>query len=128
MRLLLDTSAFIWFITGDSRVPTRVRDAIMQDGTETYLSAVSVWEMSVKHRLGKLALPTPIAVFARTERQLQGFLHLPLAEEDSEHLAKLPDHHRDPFDRMLICQCLQHGLRLVSSDAAITQYPVPVLW
>lgn len=128
MKLLLDTSTFLWYISGDSRVPDKVREAIAIDGTETYLSSVSVWEMSVKHGLGKLSLPAPAAVYAREQRQRQGFVALPLHEDDVEHLAKLPDHHRDPFDRMLICQTLQHGLKLVTNDSAILRYPVPVFW
>lgn len=128
MRLLLDTSAFLWYISGDSRVPDRVREAIAADDTETYLSSVSVWEMSVKHSLGKLSVPAPVAVYAREQRQRQGFIALPLHEDDVEHLAKLPDHHRDPFDRILICQTLQYGLRLVTNDSAIIRYPVPVFW
>jgi PIN domain nuclease of toxin-antitoxin system len=128
MRLLLDTSAFLWYIAGDPRISDRAREVIATDGTEIYLSSVSVWEISVKHSLGKLALPEPVAVYVREQRQRQGFIALPLGEEDIEHLAKLPDHHRDPFDRMLICQSLQHGLRLVTGDAAILRYPVPVLW
>ncbi len=128
MRLLLDTSAFLWYIAGDPRISTPVREAMVTDGTDIYLSSVSVWEMSVKHSLGRLALPAPVAVYVREQRQRQGFLALPLGEDDVEHLGKLPDHHRDPFDRMLICQALQHGLRLVTSDATIHLYPVPVLW
>jgi PIN domain nuclease of toxin-antitoxin system len=128
MRLLLDTSAFLWYISGDSPVPVRVREAIAKDGTETYLSSVSIWELSVKLGLGKLLLPAPVAVYAREQRERQGFLALPLCEDDIEHLAKLPDHHRDPFDRMLICQSLQNGLRLVSNDSAIIRYPVPIFW
>lgn len=128
MRLLLDTSVFLWYIAGDSRVPDKVKEAIAMDGTQTYLSSVSVWEMSVKHGLGKLSLPGPVAVYAREQRQRQGFLALPLCEDDVEHLAKLPDHHRDPFDRMLICQTLQYGLRLVTNDSAILRYPVPIYW
>ena len=128
MRLLLDTSAFLWFIAGDARFSETARLRILSDESEVFLSSVSVWEVAVKHSLGKLALPSPAATYVCRQRDIQGFRALPLSETDVEHLAKLPHHHRDPFDRMLICQCLEHGLRFVTSDPLIAAYPVPVLW
>lgn len=90
------------------------------------LSVVSVWEISVKHSLGKLALPTPLDRFISTQRELHGISVLPLDERAVFHLHKLPSLHRDPFDRMLICQAIEHGLVLVTVDEAVRRYPVSV--
>lgn len=128
MKLLLDTSAFLWFISGDARLSALARQGIEANSSEVFLSSVSVWEIVVKHGLGKLPLPSPAARFVRQERERQGFQPLSLDEQDIEHLDKLPPHHRDPFDRMLICQSLEKGMRLVSSDPLIALYPVPILW
>jgi len=128
MRLLLDTSAFLWFIQGDARLSLNARLSIEGPENEVFLSSVSIWEIAVKQGLGKLSLPSPAAQFISREREAQGFLPLPLDESDCVHLEKLPHYHRDPFDRMLICQSLEHGLRLVTSDPWISAYPVPLLW
>lgn len=128
MRLLLDTSAFLWFIAGDSQFSETARLQILRDESQVFLSSVSVWEIAVKHGLRKLTLPSPVVDYVRLQRERQGFHRLPLQEADVNHLAKLPSHHRDPFDRMLICQCIEHGLRLVTSDPLIAAYPVPLCW
>lgn len=128
MKLLLDTSAFLWFISGDARLSARARQSIEADSSEVFLSSVSIWEITVKCGLGKLPLPAPAARFVCQERERQGFHPLSLDEQDVQHLEKLPSHHRDPFDRMLICQCIEKGLRLVTSDPLITRYPIPTLW
>jgi len=128
VKLLLDTSAFLWFIAGDSQFSETARRQILLSGSEVFLSSVSIWEIAVKHALGKLALPSPVVEYVRLQRERQGFQSLPLQESDVSHLSKLPSHHRDPFDRMLICQCIEHGLRLVTSDPLIAAYPVPLCW
>ena len=128
MRLLLDTSAFLWFIAGDSQFSETARLQILRDESQVFLSSVSVWEIAVKHGLGKLTLPSPSSTTCGCSGERQGFHRLPLQEADVNHLAKLPSHHRDPFDRMLICQCIEHGLRLVTPDPLIAAYPVPLCW
>lgn len=128
MKLLLDTAPFLWLISGDSRLPVRVRDHLVHPDNEVSLSTVSAWEVVVKHGLGKLPLPGPAAAYVSLQRARHRIDSLPLLEGAVQHLHKLPPLHRDPFDRMLICQCLEHGLRLVTSDAQVSAYPVPTLW
>lgn len=126
--MLLDTSTFLWWIAGDSRLPKPVKDHLLDPSSEVFLSSVSTWEIVVKNDLGKLPLPAPAASYVATQRSRHRIESLPLTESAVVHLQKLPPLHRDPFDRMLICQCLEHGLRLVTSDAQIAAYPVPILW
>ncbi|MDJ0554232.1 MAG: type II toxin-antitoxin system VapC family toxin [Microcoleaceae cyanobacterium MO_207.B10] len=127
MRILLDTHIFLWFINGDSRLSENVRDTIRILDNEVYLSSVSVWEATVKYQLGKLPLPEPPETYLPKQRNLHQISSLPLDESSVLQLAKLPLLHRDPFDRMLICQALQNGLTIATVDAAIRAYPVNVL-
>lgn len=128
MNLLLDTSVFLWHISGSDRLPRDVRDAIREPSTAVHLSVVSLWEIQVKHGLGRLSLPAPPGRYIPHQRARHQIESLPLVESAIGHLAKLPDHHRDPFDRLLICQAIEHDLTLVSSDTAIHAYPLRVLW
>ncbi len=127
MKLLLDTHVFLWFISGDARLSDGLRDSIRDLNNEVYLSVVSVWEATVKYQLGKLPLPQSPETYLPAQRQHHQIASLSLDETSVTQLASLPALHRDPFDRMLICQALAHGLVLVTVDAAITAYAVPVL-
>jgi len=127
MKLLLDTHVFLWFISGDQRLPDGVRDSIRDLNNEVYLSAVSQWEATVKHQLGKLPLPQSPEAYIPAMRQQHQIASLSLDEVSVSRLASLPVLHRDPFDRMLICQALAHGLVLVTVDEVIAGYSVPVL-
>jgi PIN domain nuclease of toxin-antitoxin system len=127
MRLLLDTHIFLWYISGDPHLPVPVRDAVRDPANEVYLSAVSVWEAVVKHALGKLPLPAPPAEYLPRQRAAHKIAPPALTEGALLHLAALPPLHRDPFDRILIAQALQHGLTVATVDNAVRAYPVPLL-
>jgi PIN domain nuclease of toxin-antitoxin system len=127
MRILLDTHIFLWFISGDAQLSANVRDAIRDPDNEIYLSSVSVWEAIVKYQLGKLPLPESPETYLPKQRDLHQIASLALDESSVVQLAKLPPLHRDPFDRMLICQALQNGLMIATVDAAIRAYSVSVL-
>jgi PIN domain nuclease of toxin-antitoxin system len=127
MKILLDTHIFLWFISGDTQLSTNVRDSIRDPDNEVYLSAVSIWEAIVKHQLGKLPLAEPPETYLPKQRDLHQIASLPLDESSVIQLAKLPPLHRDPFDRMLICQALQNGLTIVTVDSAVRAYPVSVM-
>ncbi|UIE39115.1 type II toxin-antitoxin system VapC family toxin [Leptodesmis sichuanensis] len=127
MRILLDTHIFLWFISGDTQLSTDVRDAIRDPDNEVYLSAVSVWEAIVKYQLGKLPLPEHPKTYLPKQRDLHQIASLPLDESSVIQLAKLPPLHRDPFDRMLICQALQNGLTIATVDTAVRAYSVNVM-
>jgi PIN domain nuclease of toxin-antitoxin system len=127
MRLLLDTHIFLWYITSDSRLPGIARDSIRDTSNEVYLSSVCLWEVLVKHGLGKLPLPEQPEVFLQLQREHHHIASLPLDEDSVLQLSQLPSIHRDPFDRMLVCQAIQHSLILVTVDAVFQRYPVTLL-
>lgn len=127
MKILLDTHIFLWFISGDTKLSTDVRDAIRDLDNEVYLSAVSIWEAIVKYQLGKLPLPEPPETYLPKQRDLHQISSLALNESSVVQLAHLPLLHRDPFDRMLVCQALQNGLTIATVDAAVRAYLISVL-
>ena len=127
MRLLLDTHVFLWLIAGDARLPSDVEVIVRDRANDVFLSAVSVWEAVVKHGLGKLPVPEPPARYLPDQRRRHGIATLPLDEASVARLADLPPLHRDPFDRMLVCQALEHDLVVVSLDTALRAYPVKLL-
>ena len=127
MKILLDTHIFLWFISGDIRLSTDVRDAIRDPDNEVYLSAVSVWEAIVKYQLGKLPLPEPPEIYLPKQRDIHHIVSLALDESSVAQLANLPPLHRDRFYRMLICQALQNGLTIATVDTTVRAYSVSVM-
>jgi PIN domain nuclease of toxin-antitoxin system len=128
MKLLLDTCAFLW-IAGDASVLSkRAREVFRAPDHEVYLSVVSAWEIAVKHGLGRLPLPSPPERFVREMREAHGIEVLPLDEESALHVSRLPDIHRDPFDRMLVSQAIVHGLTILTPDPIILDYPARTIW
>ncbi|HYI10503.1 MAG TPA: type II toxin-antitoxin system VapC family toxin [Thermoanaerobaculia bacterium] len=127
MKLLLDTHAFLWYITNNPKLPRYAYDAIRDKSNEAFLRVVSVWEVLVKHKIGKLPLPAPADDYMENRRTAHRIADLTLDSEAVSHLLSLPEHHRDPFDRMLICQALQYELTIVTNDEMFRRYPVPVL-
>jgi len=127
MKFLLDTHVLLWFISGDARLPAGWRDTIRQPHHEIYSSVVSLWETILKHQLGKLAMPAPPETHLPTQRERHQIANLPLDEASVQQLATLPLIHRDPFDRMLICQAIEHKMTIITVDHVFRAYPAPVL-
>lgn len=128
MKLLLDTSTFLWYVSADQRLPASTRDLISAADHDVWLSVVSIWEIVVKTEIGRLRLPGPAWAYVTTQRERHAITSLALEEGAIANLAKLPAFHRDPFDRMLVCQALQHDLALVTNDDVIERYPVKTVW
>jgi PIN domain nuclease of toxin-antitoxin system len=128
VKLLLDTCTFLWIVAGAKELSPNAARLFADPAHEIWLSAVSVWEISVNHALGKLPLPDALDRFVVSHRERHGVSALPLEERAVLHLHKLPPLHRDPFDRMLICQALEHDCILLTPDPLIVQYPVRTLW
>jgi PIN domain nuclease of toxin-antitoxin system len=128
VKLLLDTATFLWYITGDNRLPVATRALVRDPEHDVWLSVISVWEIAVKQQIGRLLLPAPADTFIPAERDRHGVASLPLQEAAVGHLLKLPDFHRDPFDRMLVCQAIEHDLLLVSGDDQVRRYPIKSIW
>jgi PIN domain nuclease of toxin-antitoxin system len=127
MRILLDTHVFLWYVAGDSRLPPDLRFAIESFENHVFLSPVSLWETTVKYQLGKLQIPEPPESYFPKNRAIHLIDELPLDEASVMHLPELPAVHRDPFDRMLLCQAIEHKLVIATVDDAVRQHGVPVL-
>lgn len=128
MRLLLDTCTFLWIVGDEPALSARARALFARADHEVFLSVVSVWEIVVKHQLGRLPLPAPPRAFVSGHRERHRITALPLEEDAIFQLPALPDRHKDPFDRMLVCQAVHHGLTLLTPDPLIQQYPVAHTW
>ena len=129
MKALLDTNIFLWCIAGrKSRLSRRAAKVVEDEDTELLLSAVSIWEIALKARAGKLEIPEEKSFF-QEQMGLLG-IQFVLAVEASHvfELFTLPDHHRDPFDRLLVAQCIAERIPLIASDAAFRRYPIEVIW
>lgn len=128
MKLLLDTCTFLWIITDAREVPRRVVELFRAPDHDVYLSAVSAWEIALKHALGRLPLPEPPQRFVPAQREAHAIAPLPIDEESALHLSRLPALHRDPFDRMLVSQAIVHGLAILTPDPLVSQYPARTIW
>jgi len=127
MKLLLDTHIFLWYITADLRLPTLFRDEIREPKNEVFLSIASLWEVIIKYNLGKLPLPDSPEIYIPNERRQHQIKSLSLHENAVKELVNLPALHRDPFDRILICQALANNLTIVTVDTQIQNYNVSYL-
>lgn len=127
MRLLLDTHIFLWYISGDKRIPHAVIQHIRRPENEIYLSVVSLWEVIVKYQLGKIPLPQSPEIYLPLQRQRHLFRSLDVDEASVKQPVKLPMLHSDPFDRLLISQAIEHGMTIVTVDSYILAYPVSTL-
>jgi PIN domain nuclease of toxin-antitoxin system len=128
VRLLLDTHALLWWLTGDEALPPSAREAIGDASNEVIVSAASAWEIATKHRLGKLPSAAVIAADVGAHIVDQGFHALPILVSHGQVAGALPGPHRDPFDRMMIAQATVEKLVVVSKDAIFDAYGVMRLW
>lgn len=128
MKFLLDTVTFLFAATGDRRLSAAARSVIESPDDPVYLSAVSAWEIAIKHGRGKLALPELPDRYVPRLREEMGIEELPLGEEAILRVGRLPSIHRDPFDRALVSQAISMGMTILTPDEAIRQYPVPTIW
>ncbi len=128
MRLLLDTHAFFWWLSGSRRLTPPAKRAIADTGNEVLVSAATAWEIATKHRLGKLPEADILAQDIPGAISSQGFEELPVSVADADRAGSLPGPLRDPFDRMLIAQALSRDLTLVSNKSVFENYGVRRLW
>jgi PIN domain nuclease of toxin-antitoxin system len=128
VKLLLDTHALLWFHEDDPKLSRKAARAIEDPDNQCLVSHVSIWEMAIKVSLGKLRIPIPLPDYVRLGISDQGFSFLPIEIDHLLHVSTLPFHHGDPFDRLLVAQCLTEGISLVSHDAALEQYGITRIW
>jgi PIN domain nuclease of toxin-antitoxin system len=128
MKLLLDTQSFLWFVQADPRLSNAARTACEDGGNVVLLSIASVWEMAIKNAIGKLTFYAPLETFVRTHIADNDIDLLPISIGHAFAVASMPQHHRDPFDRLLVAQAATDRLTLVSSDVVLDRYGVARLW
>lgn len=123
MKLLLDTHVLLWALGNVGQLDASARAAISDGRNVVYVSAASVWEISIKRALGKLVAPADVEnAVLKT-----GFKPLPITLAHAEHVATLPPHHADPFDRMLVAQAGLEGLTLATRDARLKAYDIAII-
>ena len=127
MRILLDTHVFLWFISGDRRLPLPLKESIRRPENDAYRSVASVWEAVIKYQLGRLPLPEAPELYLPRQRERHRIASLTIDEASVAQLATLPPHHRDRFDRMLVAQAKHHDLTIATVDARVQQYGVPIV-
>jgi PIN domain nuclease of toxin-antitoxin system len=124
MRTLLDTHLMLWWLTGDPQLPKRAGEFIEDDENEVYVSAASIWEVAIKSALGRIE-GNVTEIEAALESS--GFLPLPVNGKHAVQVSKLPLHHHDPFDRMLVAQSLVEPMRLLTHDKILAKYGETVI-
>lgn len=127
-RLLLDTHVFLWWVTNDANLTATARRAIADANHECSLSLVSCWEMAIKSSLGKLRLVKPVGRFVTEQLAANGIALLPIELRHAAKTEKLPFHHRDPFDRLLIAQAMAEKMTIVTADQIFATYGAITLW
>jgi PIN domain nuclease of toxin-antitoxin system len=128
MNFLLDTCVVIWYFEGSDQIPGSIRDKLTNPENEVYMSDVSVLEVVIKYMSGKFPLSDPPSKVLPALADEHAFASLPLLQEAIYRIESLPPLHRDPFDRLLIAQSLEHDLTLVTPDLQIREYDLSTLW
>ena len=128
MKLLLDTHSFLWFVLDHPHLSTSAKTLIEDRNNQRLLSIASIWEMAIKQSIGKLSFALPYESFLHQQLQVNQIQVLGIEMSHATLVAKLPLHHRDPFDRLLIAQAMVENLPLVSTDIVFDDYAVQRLW
>jgi PIN domain nuclease of toxin-antitoxin system len=128
MKLLLDTHVFLWLRTAPGKIPAQVLAYYEDMDTDVFLSMASLWEMQIKHQLGKLELELPLSELVELQCLNNGLQILNIEPAHIYQLQTLPFHHNDPFDRLILAQAQVENLQLVSADSAFDLYGIDVLW
>jgi PIN domain nuclease of toxin-antitoxin system len=128
MNLLLDTHAYLWFIGGSEKLAAQVRRAIESPSNRVFVSSISLWEITIKFGLGKLSLLAGLEPVLNEHIRNNGFDILNIESPHLLELSNLPMHHRDPFDRLLVAQCIAERMTLCSADSVFGAYDVELMW
>lgn len=126
MNVLLDTYTLLWALTGDSKLSDRVRRLLPQ--ANTWFSVASLWEILIKVQVGNIPLPRPAGPIVISKLAVNGVQILHVTPDHVLRTESLPDHHRDPVDRMLIAQSLEEKLPLMTADRVFARYPIELIW
>ena len=127
MKALLDAHVFLWGIAGDTRMSQHARDVFVGP-SNLLISVASIWEILIKAQVGKLNLPQPAGPYIISKLAENRVETLPINLDHLLVLERLPMHHRDPFDRILIAQSMEEGWPIVTADRDFKKYPIRVIW
>ena len=127
MNVLVDTHVWIWSLASPDRLSPESRGLLSSSRNVVYLSAASAWELAIKAALGYIKLPEPVETYVPTRMARQGITALPITHAHALRVSTLPQHHRDPFDPLLIAQALGERLPILTADAAFDRYGVEVI-
>lgn len=127
MRILLDTQVWLWMLAAPERLSKRSRALVVSPGNELLLSAASSWEIAIKHGLGKIQLPEPAAKYIPRMIASTSVNPLHVHHRHALHVALLPMHHRDPFDRLLVAQAQLEDVPILTADRSFANYDIEVL-
>lgn len=128
MRLLIDSHALIWYVDQHQQLSSASHAAISDPSNELLLSAGSIWEIAIKIGLGKLVLTQPYSFWMSQALSDLGMRVLPITVEYADTQARLPKHHSDPFDRLIVAQAIVENVSIVSADARMDAYGITRLW
>ena len=128
MRVLVDTHTFIWDLEANSRSSRKAIDILRSDASELVFSLVSVWEIAIKIKTGKLRTIGSSVAYIRDQMDAYSMQLLPIRYEHILQLEALPAHHGDPFDRLLIAQAIAESLPILTHDEKFSLYPVKLIW
>ena len=128
MKLILDTHTYVWWLIKDNQLSQHAIDAIQDESNQIFISSIVIWELMIKKSVKKLRFDIGTEQILSAYKNEVGFEELPITIEHATRVELLPFIHRDPFDRVLIAQALAEGAHLVTADAQIAQYDMPVIW
>lgn len=128
MNVLLDTHAFLWLVTGDDRLSETARKTFLNQENSLFFSAASYWEICIKMSMGKISLKSGWFQTIQNEMEINAIQWLPIEMTHCAKVIKLPFHHRDPFDRMLVAQAITEKMQLLSRDSRFLAYAIKRIW
>jgi PIN domain nuclease of toxin-antitoxin system len=128
MKLLLDTHAFLWFIEGNPNLSETARNLIEDEENQRFLSVASLWEMAIKVSMNKLALQTAFTSLVMQQVYGNAIELIEIRPGHLDVLAKMPFHHKDPFDRLILAQSIAENISVISKDSEFKKYPITLLW
>ena len=124
MRVLIDTQCWLWMSASPERLSKRTQELLRDAGTERLLSVASIWELAIKHQLGKISLPVSPLDFVPSRLETTQTDALPISAAHALRVGTLPRHHRDPFDRMIVAQAMVEGVAVLTADRVFARYEV----
>ena len=128
MKILIDTQVFLWWISDNPNISSKFHDVMSEPRNEIYFSAASGWEIAVKAKIGRLSIQGDPQKFIPTQLSLNSITVLPIQISHTLQTYHLPEHHKDPFDRLIIAQSQIENMPIATNDALFKNYEVDLIW